>query len=119
MKFTAFLAAVLVSAAVQAQDYPSRPIRFVVPYPPGALTDMLARAIGERLGTALKQPVRGREPARRGHAARRGVGRQGARRRLHAADGDLAPRSASARRSIPSRAIDPVKDFAPCRWSAR
>jgi tripartite-type tricarboxylate transporter receptor subunit TctC len=57
MKFTAFLAAVLVSAAVQAQDYPSRPIRFVVPYPPGGLTDVLARALGERLGTALKQPV--------------------------------------------------------------
>src|SRR3954469_20696218 len=40
-----------------AQDYPSRALRFVVPYPPGALTDVLARAIGERLSTALKQPV--------------------------------------------------------------
>ena len=57
MKFTAFIAAALVSAAVQAQDYPSRPIRFVVPYPPGGLTDVLARALGERLGAALKQPV--------------------------------------------------------------
>ena len=37
--------------------YPSRPIKLVVPYPPGALTDLLARAIGERLGAALKQPV--------------------------------------------------------------
>ena len=32
-------------------------MRLVVPYPPGALTDLLARAIGERLGAALKQPV--------------------------------------------------------------
>jgi tripartite-type tricarboxylate transporter receptor subunit TctC len=57
MKFMAILAAALLSAAVQAQDYPSRPIRFVVPYPPGALTDVLARALGEKLSTALKQPV--------------------------------------------------------------
>ena len=37
--------------------YPTRPIRLVVPYPPGALTDLLARAIGDRLATALQQPV--------------------------------------------------------------
>ena len=37
--------------------YPNRPIKLVVPYPPGALTDLLARAIGERLGTALGQPI--------------------------------------------------------------
>jgi tripartite-type tricarboxylate transporter receptor subunit TctC len=41
----------------QAQTYPNKPIRLVVPYPPGALTDLLARAIGERLAAALKQPV--------------------------------------------------------------
>ena len=48
MKLVVLLAAALLSAAVQAQDYPSRPLRFVVPYPPGALTDVLARAIGDR-----------------------------------------------------------------------
>ena len=32
-------------------------MRIVVPYPPGALTDLLARAIGDRLATAMKQPV--------------------------------------------------------------
>jgi tripartite-type tricarboxylate transporter receptor subunit TctC len=40
-----------------AANYPNRPVRFIVPYPPGALTDVLARVIGERLSTALKQPV--------------------------------------------------------------
>jgi tripartite-type tricarboxylate transporter receptor subunit TctC len=56
MRWIALLAALL-CAPVQAQDYPLKPLRFVVPYPPGALTDVLARALGERLSTALKQPV--------------------------------------------------------------
>jgi tripartite-type tricarboxylate transporter receptor subunit TctC len=57
MRLFALLIAALLAFAAQAQDYPSRPLRFIVPYPPGALTDVLARAIGDRLGTALKQPV--------------------------------------------------------------
>lgn len=54
------LAGILVciaATAAVAQSYPSRPIRLIVPYPPGALTDLLARAIGERLSVALRQAV--------------------------------------------------------------
>lgn len=40
-----------------AQDYPTRAIRAVVPYSPGGGTDVLSRAIGERLGAALGQSV--------------------------------------------------------------
>jgi tripartite-type tricarboxylate transporter receptor subunit TctC len=48
----------LVAAPATAQSsYPNRPIKLVVPYPPGALTDLLARSIGDRLGVALKQPI--------------------------------------------------------------
>jgi tripartite-type tricarboxylate transporter receptor subunit TctC len=48
----------LVTCAAMAQSaYPDRPIRLVVPYPPGALTDLLARAIGDKLGASLKQPL--------------------------------------------------------------
>jgi len=57
MRLLVILFAVLLGSAALAQDYPNRPIRLIVPYPPGALTDVLARVIGERLGTALKQPV--------------------------------------------------------------
>ena len=49
--------ATLVPQALAQAPFPSRPIKLVVPYPPAALTDLLARAIGERLAVALKQPV--------------------------------------------------------------
>ncbi|NYE26201.1 Bug family tripartite tricarboxylate transporter substrate binding protein [Pigmentiphaga litoralis] len=46
------------SGAALAQDsYPSKPITIIVPYAPGGQGDVFARLIGERLGTALKQPV--------------------------------------------------------------
>jgi tripartite-type tricarboxylate transporter receptor subunit TctC len=56
----AFAAAGVVGIVPRAQaqsSYPARPIRLVVPYPPAALTDLLARAIAERLSAALGQPV--------------------------------------------------------------
>jgi tripartite-type tricarboxylate transporter receptor subunit TctC len=40
-----------------AQDYPSRPIRVVVPFPPGGATDLITRRIGERLTQRWAQPV--------------------------------------------------------------
>jgi len=40
-----------------AADYPSRPIRIIVPYTPGAINDVLARRIAQRLSESLKQSV--------------------------------------------------------------
>ncbi|MEO6973882.1 MAG: tripartite tricarboxylate transporter substrate binding protein [Rhodoferax sp.] len=43
--------------AAAEQAYPSKPIRFVVPYPPGGVGDVLARALGMQLAQKLGQPV--------------------------------------------------------------
>jgi tripartite-type tricarboxylate transporter receptor subunit TctC len=43
--------------AAGAQDWPSKPIRFIVPYPPGGGTDVIARIVQSRLGDALGQQV--------------------------------------------------------------
>lgn len=49
--------ALLAAGSVCAQTWPSGPIRLVVPFPPGGSVDMVARAVGKRLGDALGQPV--------------------------------------------------------------
>jgi len=44
-------------AAAQPGSYPDKPIRFIVPYPPGGGTDVIARIVQERFQAALGQPV--------------------------------------------------------------
>ena len=56
VRLAAALALALITFAAQAQ-YPSRPIRLLVPNPPGGATDTVARVIAPALGDALGQPV--------------------------------------------------------------
>jgi len=44
-------------AAVAADNYPDRPIRVVVPFPPGSASDFLARVVGQRLGEVYGQQL--------------------------------------------------------------
>jgi tripartite-type tricarboxylate transporter receptor subunit TctC len=52
-----FAAGLAAPALAQAPAFPNRPIRIFVPFAAGGTTDILARALGERLAVALGQPV--------------------------------------------------------------
>ena len=54
---TASLACACVSPAFAAEGYPSKPVRFIVPFPPGGGTDALARVLGAKLGELWGQQV--------------------------------------------------------------
>ena len=51
------LSALVLAAAALAQPYPSKPIRWIVPYPAGGGSDFLARTIGQGLSAQTGQPV--------------------------------------------------------------
>src|SRR5438034_553834 len=57
-KIVLILALALFASAVFAQaDYPSKPIRLIVPFAPGQVTDWLARLVAEQMQAELAQPV--------------------------------------------------------------
>ncbi len=51
------LCLVLASPAMAADEYPSKPIRLIVPFPPGGPNDIIARVVGQRMSDIFKQPV--------------------------------------------------------------
>jgi tripartite-type tricarboxylate transporter receptor subunit TctC len=52
------LAAALVTAGdAHAQEFPAKPIRLIVPFPPGGPNDLIARVVGQRMSEILKQQV--------------------------------------------------------------
>src|SRR6516165_4785733 len=50
-------AMILPASADAVEAFPNRPIRLIVPYPPGGGTDIVGRVLGEKLGASLGQPI--------------------------------------------------------------
>lgn len=48
---------VLLIGTAHAQTYPAKPLRFILPFPPGGPTDLLGRALADKLASGLGQPV--------------------------------------------------------------
>jgi tripartite-type tricarboxylate transporter receptor subunit TctC len=49
------VALIAIDACAAGDDYPSRPVRMIVPYAPGGGSDITARAVAQKLGAALGQ----------------------------------------------------------------
>jgi tripartite-type tricarboxylate transporter receptor subunit TctC len=108
----AALAATLAALGAFAQAWPSKPIKVIVPYPPGGTSDILARALAPKMQEALGQPwVVENKPGATGNVGADLVAKSPAdgHTLLLADIGSLAI-SPSVFSSLP---FDPVKDFAP------
>lgn len=104
--------ALLASGVAQAQSYPSKPIKIVVPFGPGSGTDTVTRMLAQQLEAALKQPVTvENKPGANGSIAATAVARANpdgytlmmGTNSTHGANPGL----------VAKLAYDPVKDFAP------
>ncbi|MBR1251379.1 tripartite tricarboxylate transporter substrate binding protein [Bradyrhizobium sp. AUGA SZCCT0169] len=51
------LSLLLLPAAGSAQDFPTKPIKLIVPFPPGGPNDIIARVVGQRMSELVKQPI--------------------------------------------------------------
>ena len=105
------LCSIFVSAAGAQEAYPSRPVKFILPFPPGGGTDILGRVIAEQLSANLGQPV---VTENRGGAG----GNVGAEAAAHSApDGYtivlVAPSLAISPSLYSKLNYDPVKDLTP------
>ena len=102
--------AITAPATSWGQDWPSRPLRFIVPYPPGGSTDIAARVLGEYLSRSLRQQIVVENKSGAGGVI--GV-ESGAK---SAADGYtvlIAPDFVTSAPHIFKMSVDPLKDLVP------
>lgn len=105
------LTTLAMASASLAQDWPSKPVRWIVPFPPGGAMDVIARALGEKLNKSLGQPfVIENKPGAGGNIGADFVAKS-------PADGHTMMITsigmATNKYLYPKLSYDPVKDFAP------
>ena len=112
LRVLVLVALMLVGSLAAAQDYPARPLRLIVPFPPGGGNDILARAVGQRLAQVVGQQIvvdnRGGAGGELGATLAAGAAADGYTLFLGSL-GNLAHNPALK----PKLPYDPVKDFAP------
>lgn len=114
---TLWACALLLSTPVHAQGWPNKPIRLVVPFTPGGSSDILGRAIGQKLAESLGQPVIiDNVPGAGGSVGADKVAKAApdGYTLLMGHIGTLAVNPAI----YPKLPYDPVRDFAPVAWVA-
>ena len=112
MRLLFALLGVAFAAACHAQSFPSKPLRWIVPFPPGGPTDTFSRAAAQKLSELLRQPVLVENRAGAGAA----IGMEALAK--SPADGHTIGLSTTGSHAInphlyPKLAYDPVRDFAP------
>src|SRR2546428_4433852 len=113
---SAVLALVASESAAQGSAWPSRPIRFVVPLPPGGSPDYLSRLLAEHLQPMLGQPlIVENKPGAGGNIARESVARQPADGYTILMSESSHVMAAGIGAKLP---YDPVKDFQPISLAA-
>ena len=108
-----FAALVLALPVAGWAQYPARPIRIIVPIPPGGAPDVAARVVGQALVRGAGRGHGNREQGRLQRQHRRGIRREGARRRLHAAVRPGQPDRRSIRIIYERMPVDVLRDLVP------
>lgn len=111
------LAGLMSAVPAAAQSYPAKTVRIVVPYPPGGVTDILTRIVGQKLTESWKQPVVIDNRAG-------GSGNIGAELVVRAPGDGYTLLSASTVHTVnpslyPKLGYDPLKDFTPIMLMAQ
>ena len=104
--------ALLAPGAATAQAFPAKPVKLVVPYPPGASVDIFARSLAEALGPVLGQPVVVENRAGGGGTIAAGYVAQSAKDGHTLLVADVAPLAIHAA-LFKNLNYDPIKDFEP------
>ena len=103
-----------VAAPVLGQSYPTKPVRVIIPYPPGAVGDIMMRTVGERLSTLLGQPfVIENRAGGGGLAATESVAKAPADGYTLLFNGPNHVTNLGLYKNVP---YDPVNDFAPVSY---
>lgn len=112
-----FIATLVFSGATLAQNYPNRPVKVIIPWPPGQATDLAARSVGEKLSQQFGQPfIMENRPGAGGVIGTEAVVKA-------APDGYTLLASSSGPLSImpnlQKTPYDPLKDLAPISLTAK